>query len=68
MKQETVSSAQLKRWAAAIRAYRWETVAVLLLDVFQVWGFIGGQFLWMLSPFFGKETLAPYAEFLEQPE
>jgi hypothetical protein len=36
--------------------------------VVAVWGFVGGQLLWMLAPFFRRGSLAPIAEALESPE
>ncbi|MBN1873326.1 MAG: hypothetical protein JXA33_03780 [Anaerolineae bacterium] len=67
MEDKRVPSAQLARWVTAIREYGLVDVALPFLDVLQVWGFVGGQVLWMLAPFFG-ERLAPLAEALEQPE
>lgn len=45
-----------------------ENLALWLVDLLQVWGFVGGQLLWMVSPFFGEASLAPLARTLEQPE
>lgn len=67
MEYERVPSEQVARWAAAIRERGLTDVAIPFLDVLQVWGFVGGQMLWMLAPFFG-DSLAPFAEALEQPE
>jgi hypothetical protein len=67
MEYEHVPSEQIAQWAAAIRERGLADVALPFLNVLQVWGFMGGQMLWMLAPFFG-ESLAPFAEALEQPE
>lgn len=67
MEYERASSIQIEQWAAAIHTRGLADVAIPLLDVLQIWGFVGGQILWMLAPFFG-ERLAPLAEALEQPE
>jgi hypothetical protein len=61
-------TAKVKLWAVALRERGLADLAVPLLDVLQVWGFVGGQFLWMLAPFLGEEAVAPFAEALEQPE
>ncbi|HOT92280.1 MAG TPA: hypothetical protein PLJ78_13850 [Anaerolineae bacterium] len=59
---------QIEQWAAAIRARGLADVAIPLLDVLQVWGFVGSQILWMAAPFMGRQKLAPLAEALEEPE
>ncbi|HOU14711.1 MAG TPA: hypothetical protein PKZ84_16520 [Anaerolineae bacterium] len=68
MEYEHVPPTQIERWAAAIQERGLADVAIPLLDVLQIWGFVGGQVLWMLAPFVGKQTLAPFAEALEEPE
>ena len=68
MEYEHVPPTQIDRWTAAIQARGLADVAIPLLDVLQIWGFVGGQILWMLAPFVGKHTLAPFAEALEEPE
>ncbi len=65
---EHLLPAQIERWAVMIREHGLAEAAIPLLDVLQLWGFVGGQILWMLTPFFGKEMLAPFAEALEEPE
>ena len=67
MEYENVPPEQIARWATAIRERGLVDVALPFLNVLQVWGFLGGQMLWMLAPFFG-ESLAPFAEALEEPE
>ena len=67
MEYEQVPSGQIAQWATVIRERGLADVAIPFLEVLQVWGFVGGQMLWMLAPFFG-ESLAPFAEALEQPE
>jgi len=62
------SSAVLKRWADILRERGLEDLGVLAIKGLQVWGFVGGQILWMLAPLLGKATLAPLAEALENPE
>ncbi len=57
----------IEQWAVAIRQRGLADLAIPLLDVLQAWGFVGGQILWMLMPFIGRQTLAPLAEALEDP-
>jgi hypothetical protein len=59
---------ELERWARALQRRGLANIAVMALDVLQVWGFVGGQLLWMLAPFWGNSTLTTLAETLEQPE
>ena len=66
--QHLTTSAQLTRWANQLEARGLTSIAIPLLDVLQVWGFVGGQLLWMLAPLLGQSTLAPLAEVLEEPE
>lgn len=67
MEYERIPSERIAQWATTIRERGLADVALPFLNVLQVWGFVGGQMLWMLAPFFG-ESLAPFAEALEQPE
>ena len=55
-------------WCEKLRDRGLEDLALWMLDVLQVWGFVGGQLLWMVSPFFDEASLAPLARTLEQPE
>lgn len=68
MEYESMPSKQIEQWAAAIQARGLADLAIPFLDVLQIWGFVGGQILWMLAPFVGENTLAPFAEALEEPE
>jgi hypothetical protein len=56
------------RWADHLRARGLGDVAGAAVDVLRVWGFVGGQILWMAMPLIGEATLAPVAETLENPE
>ncbi len=67
MEYEHTPSERVAQWATTIRERGLTNAALPFLHVCQVWGFVGGQMLWMLAPFFG-ESLAPFAEALEQPE
>lgn len=66
--QHLTISPQLTRWANQLEVRGLTPIAIPLLDVLQVWGFVGGQLLWMLAPLVGQSTLAPLAEALEEPE
>lgn len=55
-------------WCEKLRDRGLEDLALWMLDVLQVWGFVGGQLLWMVSPLFDEASLAPLARTLEQPE
>ena len=68
MAYQPLPSEKMRLWATAIQERGLVDLVTPLLDVLQVWGFVGGQFLWMITPFFGERTLAPIAEALEQPE
>ncbi|MGC9467789.1 MAG: hypothetical protein ACP5HS_04310 [Anaerolineae bacterium] len=56
------------RWADELRSRGLEDLGLVLVRVLQVWGFVGSQVLWMLSPFLGEATINPVAEALETPE
>lgn len=63
-----LSAEKMRLLAMTIRERGLVDLVLPLLDVLQVWGFVGGQVLWMVTPFFGERTLAPIAEAIEQPE
>lgn len=58
---------QLQQWAAALHQRGLTGFAIPLLDLLKLWGFVGGQLLWMLSPFLGNDATT-VATALEQPE
>ncbi|MGC9522266.1 MAG: hypothetical protein ACP5HG_10370 [Anaerolineae bacterium] len=58
----------LIRWVDGLRDRELHGLALLLVKGLQVWGFVGGQVLWMLAPFLGEPSVAPLAEALESPE
>ncbi len=66
--EHLTTSTKLTRWANQLEARGLTPIAIPLLDVLQVWGFVGGQLLWMLAPLFGQSSLASLAEILEEPE
>ena len=65
--QATLPSS-LIRWVDFLRERELIGLGLLTLRTLQVWGFVGGQLLWMLAPIFGGTSLAPMAEVLEDPE
>lgn len=43
-------------------------LALILTELMKVWGFVGSQVLWMLSPFLADSTIMSVAAVLESPE
>jgi len=68
MAQEPLSTTQLEHWATLLRDNGLSEIALPFIDLLPIWGFVGGQVLWMLTPFWGEARLAPLALALEQPE
>lgn len=64
---EQTSEVPLQQWAAALHQRGLTGLAIPLLDLLKLWGFVGGQLLWMLSPFLGSDATT-VATALEQPE
>jgi len=58
----------LLQWVDALRARKLDDLAHIVIRVLQVWGYAGGQLLWMLAPFLGDATVTPLAQALEDPE
>lgn len=68
MASEPYPPSVLIAWSDKLRNRGLGDLALWMLDVLRIWGFAGGQLLWMLAPFVGEETLGPLARTLEQPE
>ncbi len=68
MEQQDLSIDKIEHWAEFLQAHNLVDLTSFLLDSAGSWGFVGGQILWMLSPFFGGSTLKQLAELLENPE
>ena len=68
MEREASLAAPLVLWVDALRARKLDDLAHLFIRVLQVWGYVGGQLLWMLAPFLGEATVTPLAQALEDPE
>ena len=68
MEQKHLSTDQLEQWVEFLQAHNLVDIAAVLLNYAGAWGFVGGQILWMLSPFFGKSKLDQLAELFEDPE
>ncbi len=68
MAPESAPSSVVIAWFEKLKHRGLGGLALWILDILQVWGFVGGQLLWMVSPFFGEAALAPFAQMLEQPE
>jgi hypothetical protein len=68
VEQKHLSSTKLEHWAEFLQAHNLVDLTTVLLDSAGVWGFVGGQIMWMLTPFFGESKLGQLAELLEDPE
>ena len=68
MEREAPLPAPLTQWVDALRARKLDDLAHLFIRVLHVWGYAGGQLLWMLAPFLGNATVTPLAQALEDPE
>ena len=68
MEREASLPTPLLQWVDALRARKLDDLAHIVIRVLQVWGYAGGQLLWMLAPFLGDATVTPLAQALEDPE
>lgn len=64
---QSLSTTDMQRWAVQLRDFGLTDFAIPFLDVLQVWGFVGAQAMWMLTPLLGTR-LTRFAAALEQPE
>jgi hypothetical protein len=68
VEQKHLSTDELEQWAGFLQAHNLVNLAIILLNSAGAWGFVGGQLLWMLTPFFSEPKLKQLAELLENPE
>lgn len=68
MNQEKPLDKEVLQWARTLRQQGLGDFFIPILDILQVWGFLGSQLLWMFAPFFNNHSLTLIAEALEQPE
>lgn len=68
MRADQPPEVALYHWAETLQRQGLIELVVPLLEVLKVWGFLGSQALWMLSPLVHQEILTPWAEALERPE
>jgi hypothetical protein len=68
VEQEHLSIDKIEHWAEFLQAHNLVDFTSILLNSAGAWGYIGGQILWMLTPFFGESKLKQLAELLEDPE
>lgn len=68
MDDTSVLPTTLLRWVDRLRERGLGAWALLMVNALEIWGFVGGQVLWMLAPFFDEASLADIAEALESPE
>jgi hypothetical protein len=66
--QKHLSADELEHWAEFLQEHNLVDFTAGLLNYAGAWGFVGGQILWMLSPFFGGSKLKQLAELLEDPQ
>ncbi len=65
--QQPIPTPNIQHWATRINTSGLTDIAIPLLDILQVWGFVGAQLMWMATPLFGSK-ITRLAETLEQPE
>ncbi|MGC9347040.1 MAG: hypothetical protein ACP5JG_02785 [Anaerolineae bacterium] len=68
MEHQATLPSSLIQWADMLRERELVGLGLLILGTLDVWGFVGGQVLWMLAPILGEASLAPLARTLEDPE
>ena len=68
MEQKHLSTDELEHWVDFLQVHNLVDLTAVLLNYASAWGFVGGQILWMLTPFFGESKLKQLAELLEDPE
>ena len=68
MEQKHLSTDELEHWVEFLQVHNLVNLSSILLKYANVWGFVGGQILWMLTPFFGESKLKRLAEVLEDPQ
>ena len=68
VKSEVVLPESLIRWVEAFQEYGGADLANLVVRLLQMWGFVGGQILWMASPLLGVQRIGLIAQALEDPQ
>jgi len=58
----------LYRWVEALQCRGLDILVLPLLEILKIWGFVGSQAIWLLTPFVAQHTLIPWADVLESPE
>lgn len=59
--------AKILQLADTIKEQGLASLVIPLLDVLQVWGFVGSQLLWMAAPLIGGTSTTMLAEIMEEP-
>ncbi|MDF1512832.1 MAG: hypothetical protein P1S60_03375 [Anaerolineae bacterium] len=67
MEQKHLPPNELEHWVAYLKAHHLAGMAAVMIRSAEVWGYLGGQILWMLTPFLGETELTHLAELLENP-
>ncbi|MBN1260069.1 MAG: hypothetical protein JXB35_05260 [Anaerolineae bacterium] len=68
MKDTPLLDSHAQQWAEALERNGLASFAIPLLDVLQVWGFVGAQLLWMIQPLLDDSAIEDLAMLLERPE
>lgn len=68
MEQKHLPTDKLEQWSAFLKSRNLLGFASVLLSFATIWGYVGGQVLWMLTPFVGESRLKDVAEMMENPE
>ncbi len=68
MESEASLPTPVIQWADTLRERGLTDLASLFVRVLQIWGYVGGQVLWMTAPLLGERAIAPIAQMLEDPE
>ena len=58
----------LDPWSEMLRDYVPDAISPLVRELVRIWGFVGSQVLWMVSPFVDSPALTRLAGRLEDPE
>lgn len=58
----------LEPWIESLHDRVPAVMSPLLGELVRIWGFVGSQILWMVSPFVSSPSLVQLADLLENPE
>ena len=58
----------LANWAAWLRQHKLVDVALMGLQIIEMWGFAGEQLIWALMPFVNRQNQTVLRDLIEHPE